>query len=340
MGTSTTADLARPSAPGPRAVPNASRLPHRKGPLLPGRQRRGRDDRGNLARAYKELYKRIPTNATPEMLAAEFADKELRIIMSQNGMLINNYCPETGRYSEKTKVQKIEALLSVLNTLTDPDAILQRVEASGNLGRAPVEKDTAQLARVSETQTVTQGSVIKTSAVVRSAGSGTPLAEAQNKRLSGQDRQTSSDMGKPGPKRQVHRSSPTPICSAGFLLQSQPSQLPYNYQHADVKETLGSKFFPTYVWGNSDYLLPQTDNGSNGYSVLRPKKELSVEHGTAGTIPSIPFASSFSSRSTLPPTEHTLATTGIASSAQVLAAEAAEAFLTESNELEIFSSQV
>ena len=80
----------------------------------PGRQRRGRDDRSNLAKAYEELYARIPPSATTKMLAAEFADKELRIIMSQNGILINNYNPDSGRYTEKTKIQKIEALLSVI----------------------------------------------------------------------------------------------------------------------------------------------------------------------------------------------------------------------------------
>jgi len=52
----------------------------------------------------------------------EFADKELRVLMSQNGMMINDVAPETGRYMEKTKASKIQSLLSVLDTLISPGA--------------------------------------------------------------------------------------------------------------------------------------------------------------------------------------------------------------------------
>ena len=52
----------------------------------------------------------------------EFADKELRVLMSQNGMMINDVSPETGRYMEKTKASKIQSLLSVLDTLISPGA--------------------------------------------------------------------------------------------------------------------------------------------------------------------------------------------------------------------------
>ena len=56
-----------------------------------------RDDRKQLAIMYGELYKRMPAEPTAESLATEFADKEIRVLMSQNGMLINDLDPNTGR---------------------------------------------------------------------------------------------------------------------------------------------------------------------------------------------------------------------------------------------------
>lgn len=52
--------------------------------------------------------------------AETFADKELRIILSQNGMMINDIEPTTGRYMEKTKAGKIHSILSVIDTLISP----------------------------------------------------------------------------------------------------------------------------------------------------------------------------------------------------------------------------
>lgn len=62
---------------------------------------------------YSQFYSRIPANATAEMMSAEFADKELRVMMSQNGVLINEFDPVSGRYTEKTKLQKIESILAM-----------------------------------------------------------------------------------------------------------------------------------------------------------------------------------------------------------------------------------
>ena len=42
--------------------------------------------------------------------------------MSQNGMMINDVNPETGRYIEKTKASKIQSLMSVVDTLISPGA--------------------------------------------------------------------------------------------------------------------------------------------------------------------------------------------------------------------------
>ena len=62
-------------------------------------------------------------------MANEFADKELRVIVSQNGVLINNYNEETRKYTEKTKVQKIESVLAMIasGTLINPNTLQQDV---------------------------------------------------------------------------------------------------------------------------------------------------------------------------------------------------------------------
>jgi hypothetical protein len=88
--------------------------------------RRKRDDRKQLAIMYAELFKRIPRSPTAKSLANEFADKEIRVLMSQNGMLINDLDPKSGRYVEKTKLQKIESLLSVIDTLILPNVLMLR----------------------------------------------------------------------------------------------------------------------------------------------------------------------------------------------------------------------
>jgi len=79
------------------------------------RKRRKRETKEELATLYAQFFDRIPVGATPEQMAQEFADKELRVILSQNGVLINDYNQASGRYTERTKIQKIEAILSVVN---------------------------------------------------------------------------------------------------------------------------------------------------------------------------------------------------------------------------------
>ena len=79
------------------------------------RKRRKRETKEELATLYAQFFDRIPVGATPEQMAQEFADKELRVILSQNGVLINDYNQASGRYTERTKIQKIEAILSMVN---------------------------------------------------------------------------------------------------------------------------------------------------------------------------------------------------------------------------------
>ena len=70
-----------------------------------------RETKEELASLYTVFYARIPPNPTAEALAAEFADKELRVLVTQNGVLINDYCEITHKYTEKTKSQKVSALM-------------------------------------------------------------------------------------------------------------------------------------------------------------------------------------------------------------------------------------
>ena len=106
------------------------------------RTRRRRDDRKQLAIQYGELWERMPPSPTAESLANEFADKEIRVLMSQNGMLINDLDPNTGRYVEKTKAQKIQSLLSVIDTLISPEALKLRADVQTRAAPAPVQRKT------------------------------------------------------------------------------------------------------------------------------------------------------------------------------------------------------
>jgi hypothetical protein len=87
---------------------------------------------------YTHFCSRLPQDPTVENMAAEFADKELRVIMSQNGVLINEFDAVTGRYTEKTKLQKIEAVLAMRRkgilappTILDPCKKLSIKKESG-----------------------------------------------------------------------------------------------------------------------------------------------------------------------------------------------------------------
>jgi hypothetical protein len=99
------------------------------GPGPPARKRRRRETKEELAALYALYHARIPKNPTAKQMASEFADKELRVIVSQNGVLINDYNEKTHKYTEKTKVQKIETVLAMMasGTLIEPNALQQDV---------------------------------------------------------------------------------------------------------------------------------------------------------------------------------------------------------------------
>lgn len=113
---------------------------------LVARKRRKRETKEELAALYAQFHRRIPPNATSQMMAQEFADKELRVILSQNGVLINDYDisgPPGGKYTEKTKVQKIEAILSMVKKgcLIEP-ARLAEVQPRQKLSRTAGSRTT------------------------------------------------------------------------------------------------------------------------------------------------------------------------------------------------------
>ena len=60
-------------------------------------KRRGRRvDKIMLAELYAILYHRVPQPIQEATLSKEFSDKELRVLMKHNGMLINDYDQKTG----------------------------------------------------------------------------------------------------------------------------------------------------------------------------------------------------------------------------------------------------
>jgi hypothetical protein len=92
---------------------------------------------------YATLYARVPFHdPTMEVLAGTFSDKELRVLMSMNKMLINDYNAKTGKYTEKTKTNKIRCLLPKLNALAHPanlpDRSPKRKDSAGGTGARSV----------------------------------------------------------------------------------------------------------------------------------------------------------------------------------------------------------
>ena len=89
--------------------------------------RRRKEDFPDAADAYEGLYRRLmmEENVTKHMLQTCFSDKELRVVMGMNKILINDYIQEQGRYKEKPKSAKVDVLLPyVLNkTLITPSAL-------------------------------------------------------------------------------------------------------------------------------------------------------------------------------------------------------------------------
>ncbi len=84
-------------------------------------KRRGRRvDKAMLAELYAMLYARMPQPVTEAGLSKEFSDKELRVLMKHNGMLINDYDQRSGSYNEKTKTSKCKILVEAVPTMIIP----------------------------------------------------------------------------------------------------------------------------------------------------------------------------------------------------------------------------
>ena len=94
------------------------------GELEKGTNPRSRSDKTSLVDLYGLLYARVPfTQPSDAALAKEFSDKELRVLMGMNKMLINDFDPVSGKYTEKTKQSKIRSLLPHVHELQAPDKL-------------------------------------------------------------------------------------------------------------------------------------------------------------------------------------------------------------------------
>ena len=100
-------------------------------------KKRGRRvDKAMLAELYAMLYARMARPVTEASLSKEFSDKELRVLMKHNGMLINDYDQRTGSYSEKTKVAKCKILVAAAPTMIVPGSEPDAGQSPGNAAAA------------------------------------------------------------------------------------------------------------------------------------------------------------------------------------------------------------
>jgi hypothetical protein len=92
--------------------------------------RRRKEDYMNVASTYEELYTRVMdivsagAEPTKFLFKRRFADKELRVIMGMNKILINDFMPD-GNYKEMTKDGKLDALMPriLARDLVEPDTL-------------------------------------------------------------------------------------------------------------------------------------------------------------------------------------------------------------------------
>ena len=104
------------------------------------RSRRSRTDCTDIVETYESLYNRVVSHTRAETINASFSDKELRIIMGQNKLLINNFDPATGKYTEKTKLQKAETLLTIIGELVEPSDLRDTVPKPQRSSTRPVRR--------------------------------------------------------------------------------------------------------------------------------------------------------------------------------------------------------
>ena len=105
--------------------------------------KRSREEQQPITELYGELFTRIPKRPTAMALSSEFSDKELRVLMSQNRLLINDFNSTSGKYTEKTKSSKICVLLPMVGRMIHPDDLARspvkpkrKRAGSGTAGRA------------------------------------------------------------------------------------------------------------------------------------------------------------------------------------------------------------
>ena len=94
---------------------------------------------------YATLHARMAQPVTEASLAIEFNDKELRVLMKHNGMLINDRDQHTGRYSEKTKAAKCKILVDAWPTMIVPPAPSEAKPLSARPKRANLSPITPDL---------------------------------------------------------------------------------------------------------------------------------------------------------------------------------------------------
>lgn len=134
---------------------------------------RSRSNKEALTDLYALLFVRVPfDNPTEEGLARVFSDKELRVLMGMNKMLINDFDPKTGKYTEKTKQNKIKVLLPSITSLARPEDL----EKSASQPKRPARSSPAQPAK----QVAPPPTAAHTEAERQDDGTGSPSADVSD----------------------------------------------------------------------------------------------------------------------------------------------------------------
>ena len=107
------------------------------------RSRRSRADSIDIVEQYEALYNRVRGHSRAETINAAFSDKELRILMGQNKLLINNFDPVTGKYTEKTKLQKAATLLTIIGEMVEPAELRVALPKPQRSSSRPIRRPTA-----------------------------------------------------------------------------------------------------------------------------------------------------------------------------------------------------
>ncbi len=98
-------------------------------------QKRPRTNKSALDSMYARLYTRMTmTQVSEQNFATTFSDKELRVLMKSNNMMINHHNPNSDSkvYSEKTKEQKIRELIALIDrgAIVVPDVVAPETQVA------------------------------------------------------------------------------------------------------------------------------------------------------------------------------------------------------------------